>query len=292
MKRQNKPELDFFIIGAPNSGTTSLWYILRQHPEIYMPEVKEPRFFNRENYNNDWSWYNSLFKNIKQEKVVGEASINYCETHIWPDIPKRIYEHYSKAKIIFMVRHPIRRLESCWRQALNSGHWYKQYYSKDKMPLDFNKAVMEYPHFLETTKYWTRLNDFREYFSDEQIKVIFLKDFSEHTDKILKELFDFLNVKDRVDFINKKHVNKGANKMMELEFWGRLKELLFNKKIMQYFPQKGFKLIDKLFRKRVPQQIEWKPETKKQVLEELENEVKKILDYSGKNGNYWNLYEK
>jgi hypothetical protein len=35
---------DFFIVGQPKSGTTALYEILRQHPQLYMPELKEPVF--------------------------------------------------------------------------------------------------------------------------------------------------------------------------------------------------------------------------------------------------------
>src|SRR6478672_8871336 len=36
---------DFFIVGHAKSGTTALYEMLRRHPEIYMPELKEPWFF-------------------------------------------------------------------------------------------------------------------------------------------------------------------------------------------------------------------------------------------------------
>ena len=36
---------DFFIVGHPKSGTTALYEMLRRHPQIYMPDLKEPRFF-------------------------------------------------------------------------------------------------------------------------------------------------------------------------------------------------------------------------------------------------------
>jgi Sulfotransferase family len=43
---ENKQALpNFFIVGAPKSGTTSLYHCLDQHPEIYMSPVKEPSFF-------------------------------------------------------------------------------------------------------------------------------------------------------------------------------------------------------------------------------------------------------
>ncbi|MCH9035408.1 MAG: sulfotransferase [Planctomycetes bacterium] len=42
----NKP--DFFIVGAPKCGTTSLYEYLRQHPEVFMSRIKEPHFFGRD----------------------------------------------------------------------------------------------------------------------------------------------------------------------------------------------------------------------------------------------------
>jgi len=37
---------NFFIVGAPRAGTTSLYFYLKQVPEIYMSEVKEPNYFS------------------------------------------------------------------------------------------------------------------------------------------------------------------------------------------------------------------------------------------------------
>ena len=39
---------DFFIVGHHKSGTTALYEMLRRHPQIYMPDLKEPRFFARD----------------------------------------------------------------------------------------------------------------------------------------------------------------------------------------------------------------------------------------------------
>ena len=36
---------DFLIVGAAKSGTTSIFNYLIQHPQIFMPALKEPRFF-------------------------------------------------------------------------------------------------------------------------------------------------------------------------------------------------------------------------------------------------------
>jgi hypothetical protein len=43
MKHEIKP--GFFVVGAPKSGTTSLYSYLKQHPEIFLPRIKELNFF-------------------------------------------------------------------------------------------------------------------------------------------------------------------------------------------------------------------------------------------------------
>src|SRR5216117_2225448 len=35
------------VIGAPRSGTTSVYEYMNAHPDVYMSPVKEPDFFNR-----------------------------------------------------------------------------------------------------------------------------------------------------------------------------------------------------------------------------------------------------
>ena len=36
---------DFFIVGHQKCGTTALYKMLRRHPQIFLPDVKEPRYF-------------------------------------------------------------------------------------------------------------------------------------------------------------------------------------------------------------------------------------------------------
>lgn len=72
---------DFFIVGAPKSGTTAMYKYLKQHPDIFMPEVKEIHFFGTD-LNSPWfirdkEKYLSSFSNAKGEKRIGEASAWY-----------------------------------------------------------------------------------------------------------------------------------------------------------------------------------------------------------------------
>ena len=119
---------NFLIIGAPKAGTTSLYYFLNQHPEIYMSPVKEPHFFSYENqifkYNGpsdqqrcdnmfvtNLSQYHSLFDQVRDEKAIGEASSMYLYSDT---APQKIAKYLPEVKLILMLRHPVDRAYSSY----------------------------------------------------------------------------------------------------------------------------------------------------------------------------------
>src|SRR5262249_28040678 len=105
---------DFFIVGHPKSGTTALYEMLRGHPQIYMPDAKEPRFFSPEEryrYMRDRSLdeYLSLFEPARADQRAGEASVFY----LWsPTAARRIAEVQPDARIIAILREPASFLRS------------------------------------------------------------------------------------------------------------------------------------------------------------------------------------
>jgi hypothetical protein len=89
---------NFFIAGAPRSGTTALFYFLKQHPEIYMSGLKEPYYFCSDFHEESDHFhqtelrfpirtektYLKLFQDAVHEKTVGDAtrdSLSLFETH-------------------------------------------------------------------------------------------------------------------------------------------------------------------------------------------------------------------
>lgn len=99
---------DFFIVGAPKCGTTSLYAYLRQHPDIYLPAVKEPHYFYRGSAQfcavNDLDRYLALFAGARPKQICGEASSCYI---LYPDSLTDILDFSPTAKIIAMIRNPV-----------------------------------------------------------------------------------------------------------------------------------------------------------------------------------------
>ena len=103
---------NFFVVGTPRAGTTSLYSYLNATPGIYMSSIKEPRFFHkiRPETNlpimHDKKKYLGLFRNVKDEKSIGEASPTYLQD---PESPLLIHKVIPNAKIIIILRDPIER---------------------------------------------------------------------------------------------------------------------------------------------------------------------------------------
>jgi len=118
MKKPN-----FFIIGAPKCGTTSLVSWLSDHPQVFMSERKEPNYFNTDmrilGAIRSSIDYEALFKNVrKQEKAIGEASTRYLRSKV--AIPA-ILKYNPSAKFIVSLRNPIEMVASAHMHLVRRG---------------------------------------------------------------------------------------------------------------------------------------------------------------------------
>jgi len=116
---------DFFIVGAPKCGTTSMYHYLRQHDQIFMPDEKEPHYFGEDlkkrpdKFIDNEDEYLNLFKDAKPDQKLGEASTFYLYSK---SASREIKEYNPDAKIIIMLRNPIDFLNSLHSQLLFSGN--------------------------------------------------------------------------------------------------------------------------------------------------------------------------
>jgi hypothetical protein len=112
MNSENLP--NFFIIGAAKSGTTTLFNILSQHPQVYFPFQKEPNFFcNDKFFSRGLDWYaNTFFESASNYPLRGEASPQYL---YWGEkAAARIQAIYKSKdlKFIAILRDPVKRAYS------------------------------------------------------------------------------------------------------------------------------------------------------------------------------------
>lgn len=120
---------NFFVIGAPKCGTTSLSVWLREHPNIFMSRMKEPHFFNADDRQgiSALERYEALFSDVTEEHMaVGEASVWYLSS---AEAVPAILRYQPEAKFIVMVRNPIEMAPALHGEMLLSGLEYAQRFS-------------------------------------------------------------------------------------------------------------------------------------------------------------------
>jgi hypothetical protein len=191
---------NFLIIGAAKSGTTSLYYYLKQHPDVFMSPVKEPNFFavkgkepgfrNRGGYKppgekTTLEEYEALFAGVTDEKAIGEASPQYLRN---PEAPARIRHHVPEAKLVAVLRDPAERAYSAYLMQVRN----------EREKRDFARALekKEAANWVQAGFYHAHLLRYYELFDREQIRVYLYEDLKEDPAGMVQDIFRFLGVDD------------------------------------------------------------------------------------------------
>lgn len=199
---------NFFLVGAPKSGTSSLYHHIRQHPDIFMPDNKEPFHFGdgprsgAEWVVRDRDEYLALFAPATSEKMVGEGSTCY----LYSDSAARELKDFSpEAKIIIMLREPV--------SLMHAMHWHNVRFIQERVK-DFGRALAlegeraqgrslpKEAHFAPGLLY-RRIVDFQRHiqrfhdtFGPERVHVIIFDDFKKDSMSVVQQVFRFLGVDD------------------------------------------------------------------------------------------------
>jgi hypothetical protein len=114
---------NFFIVGAPKCGTTSLAIYLGGHTQIFFPANKEPHFFNTDmklrNARTKSEYYANFRGAGSQHAAVGEGSVHYLYSDAAvPNILRAIPD----ARFIVMLRNPIDMALSWYTEVRYTGN--------------------------------------------------------------------------------------------------------------------------------------------------------------------------
>ena len=201
---------NFFVVGTFKGGTTSIHQYLSQHPDIFMPALKEPRYFaydtdNPEHRNADASLYPvrseedylGLFNGVAGQRAIGEASPIYLDS---PQAAGRIAKFNPDAKIIVSLRDPISRAVSGYQMWVRSG--------KEHRPMV--DALRPGERWIEGSLYAEKLRRYYDHFPAEHIKVLLFDELIADTPRAVQSLFEFLGVAPNYTPDTRKRFNPGG----------------------------------------------------------------------------------
>lgn len=192
---------NLFIAGAPKCGTTSLYFYLEQHKEIFFSEPKELNYFSNEEIKSQGLYYNDYIVKTEEEylkifrkaanehKIIGEASVSYF---FYPSVPKKIFNFNPNAKIVIILRDPVKRAWSHYlmdkRLGLVNKDFMDVFYSEDE------SDKLYYQQYFLLGNYYTQVSRYFEYFDRKNIHILFTDDLKKDGQKELDKIFDFLEI--------------------------------------------------------------------------------------------------
>ncbi|MCK5175935.1 MAG: sulfotransferase [Planctomycetes bacterium] len=207
---------DFFIAGAMKAGTTTLYDVLKTHPDICMSNVKEPvvvdrddvwvhrnYFLHRQSQWLDRRWdrqdefveaeYKELFANAGAGQICGEGSPTYMASK---ESAKRIHQINPDARMIFMLRDPVNRAYSAyWHNVAQGGALYT-----------FEKQIQFEPiSVLYRGLYKEQIERYLACFPREQLHFCIFEQFVKNMQCEIDRICEFLNIKKTIDIARIPH---------------------------------------------------------------------------------------
>jgi hypothetical protein len=195
---------NFFVIGAQKAGTTSLYYYLDQHHQVYMSPVKEPHFFEgmqseyrrpgrRKSSVSDLRDYQALFAGVSGEKAVGEASASYLYS---PKAPVLIRRSVPDARIITVLRDPAERAYSNFLHVVQVGRepladFAAALQAEERRMRDNWGPLWYYEH---KGFYYAQVKRYLETFGRDRVGIWLFEDLRDRPTEMMREIFRFLDV--------------------------------------------------------------------------------------------------
>jgi len=203
--KQAKP--NFFIVGAPKCGTTSLHEYLQRHPDVFMPFYKEPHYFGSDlqgsrfmQFRDKPEKYLKLFRDVRGEQRIGESSPWYL---VSKNAAQEINAYDPNAKIIMLLRNPVDMMYSMWSQFRYSGNEQIEIF-EDALAAEparkQGRLIRRAAHcitglfYREMASYTEQVKRYFDVFGEENVKVIIFDDFKSDTAGVYKEVLRYLEI--------------------------------------------------------------------------------------------------
>lgn len=207
MKKPN-----FFILGAPKCGTTSIAAWLEEHPQVFMSPVKEPDYFNfdiKQMHRDSLERYEALYSGVRDRHIaVGEASTGYLRSRV---AVSEILKYSPEARFVVCLRNPNEMARSWHGQLCYMGWeterdfqsaWVLQRIRREGVQVP--KLCPDVQHLLygEVCRLGEQVDKLLNSVERDRVLFILVDDLKQSTRSVYLQLLSFLGISDdgRTDF--------------------------------------------------------------------------------------------
>jgi hypothetical protein len=280
---------NFIIIGASKAGTTSVYHYMKQHPQIFMCPVKEPRYLAYTGEQNDeppgllnityfpiktLEEYLDLYKGVKDELIIGEASPIYLAS---PAAAGRIKELMPEAKMLAILRNPVETAFSMHMMLVRRN--IIPYKSGD----DFSRVFTKDSPIVTEGFYHQHLKHYLAFFSKEQIKIHLYNHFKQNPLSVIQDVYSFLGVDPSfIPDLSVQHNVGGIPRNKRLNMMMFKIQRLWNKKavikLRGLVPDYAVRKYWSLYKRNLNARIDYPPELRRQLAEIYRQDILKLQE--------------
>jgi len=291
----------FIIVGAAKSGTTSIFKYLNQHPEIFIPAIKECRFFSQLP-RNQRGWGAERFPNggireprqylelyeKNREQTCGDVSNDYLY-YYHPSIENIKKLLGDKVKIIIILRNPVDRAYSNFLHHVREG-WEQGSFEK---ALEFEKARCEqkwaWPyHYKQVGLYYRQVKAYLENFKD--VRVYLFEDLNHNLRQLMQDIFLFLKVDSRFEpEISKKYNVSGfpRSKLVQQLIQNRSRFNKLIKPVYEIIPKAVRMSINQGIKSLNLKKIPMEPSARSYLKEYFRQDIKQLNSIIANDISHW-----
>lgn len=195
---------DFFLVGAPKSGTTSIYECFGRHPGIFVPKTKEPHFFSCPEAKDTYYEvtfvdaepdYLELFREADEEQRIGDFSPSYL---YYKNAAVRIKERCPDAQILMVLRDPVDRAISHYLMDRRSGY---QDHSLKECLLNREDHPRFYREYVEVGEYSEQVERYLRLFGGDNVHIWLFETFASYTEQTVREMLSCLGLEWRKEIM-------------------------------------------------------------------------------------------
>lgn len=292
----------FLVVGASKAGTTTVYELLKQHPDIYVSPVKEPHYFafrdepprytgpDDQRFNAgvvvDTETYGQLFGAAGEATALGECSVSYL---YHPAAATAIHAAIPDCRIIILLRDPVERATSQYRQNVMNGRETLPF--MDALDIEPNRLAngWRWPFaYMGAGLYSEQVQRYLDIFGHGQVKVWLFENLVASPEDVMREIYRFLDVAADFTPLPAVYNRSGIPKYQWVHRMLRSRYIMGPAKIL--LPEKmRHALRDRLFPilYRSPRDDSLKPDELSQVYERFAGDIDRLESLLGIDLNSW-----
>jgi hypothetical protein len=227
---------NFFAVGPPKAGTTSLYAHLRRHPQVFLPDVKEPNYFST-HPSIAFEDYRRLYRNAAGFHAIGDMSPFY----LWDEnAPRNIHAVSPGARIIIVLRDPVARAYSHYLMYQRTGVDPEPSFERALRRRDDKcDRLWEYSHeYVELGMYCGQVQRYLDVFGEAQVLTVLFDDLARNPQDLFIQIAGHIGIDPALLALD--NVGEAYNKFRTPRFrslYGAIRDSRAKKLVMQYLPE-------------------------------------------------------